>query len=189
MGSSFTIAAYLQYVRGYDAIQSRVIFSAATAGVLLSSLGQERFAKRHAQRTLIIVGFIVAVVGVIVLLALVNVSKSNWAFAPGLFVFGFGVGGMLTPSANIVQSSFPEERQGEISGLSRSVSNLGFSIGTAIAGTILAADLSNGGYAAAMIALAVIALGGLVAAVFVPRRATPAAASAAPPQPAAAGTT
>jgi len=39
MGSSFTIAAYLQYVRGYDAIQSGVIFSAATAGVLLSSLG------------------------------------------------------------------------------------------------------------------------------------------------------
>ena len=130
-----------------------------------------------------------AVVGVIVLLALVNVSKSNWAFAPGLFVFGLGVGGMLTPSVNIVQSSFPEERQGEISGLSRSVSNLGSSIGTAIAGTILAADLSNGGYAAAMIALAVIALGGLVAAVFVPRRATPAAASVAPPQPAAAGTT
>jgi predicted MFS family arabinose efflux permease len=96
---------------------------------------------------------------------------------------------MLTPSVNIVQSSFPEERQGEISGLSRSVSNLGSSIGTAIAGTILAADLSNGGYAAAMIALAVIALGGLVAAVLVPRHAAPAAASGAPPQPAAAGTT
>jgi MFS family permease len=189
MGSSFTVAAYLQYVRGYDAIQSGVIFSAATAGVLLSSLGQERLAKRYAQRTLIIAGFIVAIAGVVVLLALVNVSKSNWAFAPGLFVFGLGVGGMLTPSVNIVQSSFPEERQGEISGLSRSVSNLGSSIGTAIAGTILAADLSNGGYAAAMIALAVIALGGLVAAVLVPRRAAPAAASAAPPQPAAAGTT
>ncbi len=189
MGSSFTIAAYLQYVRGYDAIQSGVIFSAATAGVLLSSLGQERFAKRHAQRTLIIVGFIVAVVGVVVLLAGVYVSKSNWALAPGLFLFGFGVGGMLTPSVNIVQSSFPEERQGEISGLSRSVSNLGSSIGTAVAGTILAADLSKGGYAAAMIALAVIALGGLVAAVLLPRRAAPAAASAAAPEPAAAGTT
>ena len=44
---------------------------------------------------------------------------------------------MLTPSVNVVQSSFPEEQQGEISGLSRSVSNLGSSLGTAIAGTIL----------------------------------------------------
>jgi hypothetical protein len=31
---------------------------------------------------------------------------------------------MLTPSVNVVQSSFPEELQGEISGLSRAISNL-----------------------------------------------------------------
>jgi predicted MFS family arabinose efflux permease len=46
---------------------------------------------------------------------------------------------MLTPSVNIVQSSFAEDQQGEISGLSRSVSNLGSCLGTAIAGTILVA--------------------------------------------------
>ena len=44
---------------------------------------------------------------------------------------------MLTPSVNVVQSSFGEDKQGEISGLSRSVSNLGSSLGAAIAGTIL----------------------------------------------------
>ena len=49
---------------------------------------------------------------------------------------------MLTPSVNVVQSSFPEEQQGEISGLSRSVSNLGSSLGTAIAGTILVAGIT-----------------------------------------------
>ncbi|HTU95331.1 MAG TPA: hypothetical protein VMF14_05780, partial [Solirubrobacteraceae bacterium] len=46
-------------------------------------------------------------------------------FAPGLFLIGAGVGVMLTPSVNVVQSAFPENLQGEISGLSRSVSNLG----------------------------------------------------------------
>jgi hypothetical protein len=51
---------------------------------------------------------------------------------------------MLTPSVNVVQSAFPEEQQGEISGLSRSVSNLGSSLGTAIAGTILVSDLASG---------------------------------------------
>ena len=50
---------------------------------------------------------------------------------------------MLTPSVNVVQSSFREEQQGEISGLSRSVSNLGSSLGTAIAGTILVAGLTT----------------------------------------------
>ena len=46
---------------------------------------------------------------------------------------GLGVGVMLTPSVNLVQSAFPEDKQGEISGLSRCVSNLGSSLGTAIA--------------------------------------------------------
>ena len=32
LGSSFTVSAYLQVVRGYDAIQTGVIFTAATAG-------------------------------------------------------------------------------------------------------------------------------------------------------------
>ena len=69
---------------------------------------------------------------------------------------------MLTPSVNLVQSSFDEDMQGEISGLSRCVSNLGSSIGTAVAGTILVAGLSKGAYAAAMVALAGIGLLGLL---------------------------
>jgi len=77
---------------------------------------------------------------------------------------------MLTPSVNLVQSSFPEELQAEISGLSRSVSNLGSSFGTAIAGTILVSDLASGNtsYVLAMVALAVLALIGLAAAIQLP---------------------
>jgi MFS family permease len=184
LGVSFVVAAYLQVVRGYDAVQTGVIFTAATAGLLLSSLGAERFAKRRSQRTLIMLGFVVAIVGVGVLLAIVSGSPSAWAFAPGLFLIGFGLGAMLTPSVNVVQSSFSEERQGEISGLSRSVSNLGSCLGTAIAGTILVAGLTESAYAAAMITLAVIGLAGLVAATLLPRGMVPSAPPAASPEPA-----
>src|SRR3954471_1670234 len=44
-GVSFVVSAYLQVVRGYDAIQTGVIFTAITAGLLVSSLAAERFAK------------------------------------------------------------------------------------------------------------------------------------------------
>ncbi|MGW7102173.1 MFS transporter [Streptomyces sp. NPDC054838] len=176
MGSSFTVAAYLQVVRGYDAIETGVVFTAATLGLLASSLAAERLAKRRAQRTLITTGFVVSIVGVVVLIAMVHSFASAWAFAPGLLLLGLGLGVMLTPSVNVVQSSFPEAQQGEISGLSRSVSNLGSSLGTAVAGTILVAGLSTGAYAAAMITLAGVGLLGLAAAVFLPR--TPAAADA-----------
>src|SRR4029450_1119004 len=98
-----------------------------------------RLAKRFAQRSLILAGFLVTIAGVGVLLLFVTQSQSNWAFVPGLLLIGLGLGGMLTPSVNVVQSSFPEHQQGEISGLSRSISNLGSSLGAAIAGTILIA--------------------------------------------------
>jgi hypothetical protein len=56
------------------------------------------------------------------------------------------------------------------SGLSRSVSNLGSSFGTAIAGTILVSSLATGNrsYALAMVALMVVGLIGLAAAMFLP---------------------
>jgi MFS family permease len=170
MGTSFVVAVYLQTVRGYNAIETGVIFTAATVGLLISSLGAERFAQRRTQKTLIATGFVVAFVGIGLLIGLVYASKNIVALVPGLFFIGLGLGVMLTPSVNVVQSSFPEEQQGEISGLSRSVSNLGSSFGTAIAGTILVADLASGtrSYALAMAVLAVAAGTGFVAALLLP---------------------
>ena len=159
-------------MRGYDAIQTGVIFTAVTAGLLVSSLAAERLARRRAQRTLILAGFMVTLAGIGVLLAMVIGTPSVWAFAPGLLLIGLGLGLMLTPSVNVVQSSFGEELQGEISGLSRSVSNLGSSLGTAIAGTVLVAGITSTpdrSYGLAMIVLAAAGLVGLLVSFFLPR--------------------
>jgi predicted MFS family arabinose efflux permease len=93
------------------------------------------------------------------------------ASVPGLFLIGFGVGAMLTSSVNIVQSSFPDRDQGDISGLSRSLSNLGSSLGVALAGSILVAAGNPAGrpYLTALGTLTVIALIGLLFAVLIPR--------------------
>ena len=83
---------------------------------------------------------------------------------------------MLTPSVNVMQSSFGGELQGENSGLSRSVSNLGSSLGTAIAGTVLVAGITSTpdrSYGLAMIVLVAAGLVGLVAALFLPRALAP----------------
>ena len=172
MGTSFVVSVYLQEVRGYSAIKTGVVFTAATLGILTSSLAAERLARRFSQKTLIVTGFVVTLGGIGLLLGLVRASPSIWMFVPGLLLIGLGLGGMLTPSVNVVQSSFPEALQGEISGLSRSVSNLGSSFGTAIAGTILVSVVTIGSrsYALAMIAIAVFGLLGLAASVFLPAR-------------------
>jgi MFS family permease len=123
-----------------------------------------------------VAGFIITIAGIIVFLSLVRETSNIWTFVPGLFLIGLGVGLMMTPSINVVQGSFGEEQQGEISGLSRSVSNLGSSLGTAIAGTILVAGITTvpqRSYGLALAALGVIGLIGLVAAARLPRRFAP----------------
>jgi MFS family permease len=171
IGVSFVVSAYLQVVRGYNAIQTGVIFTASTLGILGASLVAASLARRFQQRLLILSGFVATIVGVVVLLAVVKHSPSPWAFAPGLLIIGLGVGVMLTPSVNVVQSAFPEAQQGEISGLSRCISNLGSSLGTAVAGTILVSGLASPqhSYALAMIALIVFAAIGAVVALGIPR--------------------
>jgi MFS family permease len=179
MGTSFTVSAYLQVVRGYNAIQTGVIFTATTLGILASSLAAGRLVRRFPQRNLVIVGFAVTIAGIAFLLGIVKHSPSPWAFAPGLLLIGLGLGLMLTPSVNIVQSAFPDALQGEISGLSRSISNLGSCFGTAVAGTILLVELSTPtkAYALAMIAVAAFGVIGLVASLFLPRTNAPVGAS------------
>jgi len=163
MGVSFVVSAYLQVVRGYNAIQTGVIFTAATVGILVSSLAAGRLAKRFPQRTLILTGFATTLFGIVFFLVIVKNFGGPWSMAPGLLLIGLGLGVMLTPSVNVVQSAFPEEQQGEISGLSRCVSNLGSSLGTAIAGTILVSGLADGSraYGFAMLSLGVAALIGI----------------------------
>jgi MFS family permease len=172
MGVSFVVSVFLQTVRGYSAVGTGVVFTAATVGILVSSLVAARLAKKYSQRTLIVAGFVITLAGIGLLLGFVHSSSRVVAFVPGLLLIGLGLGAMLTPSVNVVQSSFPEELQGEISGLSRSVSNLGSTFGTAIAGTILVSVVALGtrSYAVAMIVLAVFGLIGLGAAWLLPAK-------------------
>ena len=190
LGSSFVVSVFLTTERHYSAFKAGVIFTAATVGILVSSLAAERLAKKYLQKTLIATGFVVTVAGIALLLGLVKLASSSaWAFAPGLLLIGLGVGAMLTPSVNLVQSAFPEDKQGEISGLSRSISNLGSSFGTAIAGTILVSDLvsGNGTYVAAMLVLAALALAGFGIALRLPANRLQAAGAGGEPATSAAG--
>jgi len=171
LGSSFVISVYLQQQRGYSAIETGLMLLPATVGLLISSALAQRMAGRHSQRRLVRAGFGGTVAG-LALLGLVRADPGAvWTFIPGLFVLGLGVGVMLTASVNLVQSAWPEETQADISGVSRSVSNLGSSLGVAIAGSVIAGASAHFGrpFAVAIVVLAAFAMVGWIAALLIPR--------------------
>jgi len=170
-GSFFVISVYLQEVDGYNAIKTGLLLTPATFGVLATSAAADRLARRHQQRPLIIAGFAVAAIGMSLLLVLVRAHSAVWTWVPGLLLFGAGLGIMLTSSVNVVQSSFPDAEQGEISGLSRSVSNLGSSLGTALVGSILVAvSHPTGKFGVALGVMLGCSLVGLLLAIFMPKQ-------------------
>jgi predicted MFS family arabinose efflux permease len=181
-GTFFVVSVYLQEVWHYTAIQTGLLLTPTTIALLAASAGAPRLARRHRQRSLTIAGFLLNTVGMLLLFALVRQNSSILSWIPGEVFLGIGTGIMLTSSVNIVQSSFPDADQGDISGLSRSVSNLGSSFGTAMVGSVLVAYNFPAGhpFAVALIMLTVITLLGLVTAVLVPRRPAQSAASAGP---------
>ena len=111
MGITFTVSVFLQTERGFSAIKTGVIFTAATAGSWCRRCaratrqaaraedpdprGLHRDDRRRGTST-----------------RLRQPSSHIWAFVPGLLVIGLGLGVMLTPSVNVVQSAFPEAEAG-----------------------------------------------------------------------------
>jgi MFS family permease len=171
-GTFFVVSVYLQEVNHYSAIKTGLILTPGTIGILVAAAAADRFARRHPQRWLIIAGFGITAVGMLLLLLLVRTNAGIWRWIPGLLLFGVGVGTMLTSSVNVVQSSFPETDQGDISGLSRSVSNLGSSLGTALVGSVLVAVTLPEGkpFAVALAIMIVITVIGLILGVLIPRQ-------------------
>jgi MFS family permease len=168
-GTFFVTSVFLQTVWGNNAIQTGLLITPATIGILAASAVAGRMAQRRSQRTLVRAGFVGAIVGLLLILLLVSATSGNLSLVPGLLIFGAGVGIMLTASVNVVQSSFPDSDQGEISGLSRCVSNLGSSFGTAFVGSLMVVPIFEEAqaYRVSVIALIVITAIGLVASLLV----------------------
>ena len=80
LGTSFVVSVYLQTVRHYNAIQTGVIFTAATVGILLLA-GRRAPGQAVPAATLIMAGFVITIIGIIVLLVQVKGHPGAWYFA------------------------------------------------------------------------------------------------------------
>ena len=169
-GSFFVISVFLQTVRGFNAISTGLMLTPTTIGILVSSMAARKLALKYSQRTLIRGGFVLTILGMILLVWLASATSPLLNFVPGLLLMGLGIGVMLTSSVNVVQSAFPEKDQGEISGVSRSVSNLGSALGTSIVGSVLLTTFlpETQTFGLALITVTIIAGIGLIAAMLLP---------------------
>lgn len=178
-GAFFVVAVFLRSIRGYSAVETGLVLTALTVG-LLAALGRaSRMAAMFPPGRLVRLGFVVAMVGLALLMFFANDVTNVATFLPGLLVLGVGLGMLLTPSAQVVQSNLPAEDQSEAAALSRSSSGLGASLGVALAGSVLTATVEPAAahFFLALLFLFVVSTIGWFAAGLMPNAATTAPAA------------
>jgi EmrB/QacA subfamily drug resistance transporter len=140
-GMLITIPIFLQVSLGYNALETGLTLLPLMLSVVAVSRAAGRLAERRSPRALALVGFLLMFAGLVVATFTIRSEASGWSFVPSMLLFGAGIGILFPQYTNLVMSSAPPDQQSEASGLTRSFSNLGMSIGTAVAGTVLIAGL------------------------------------------------
>jgi len=89
-------------------------------------------------------GFLTAVAGVLIMMGYLFVGNAPMGLMPGLFVYGLGIGLVVSQIVNLIMSAVTPRQTAEASGIASTLETLGSSVGTAVIGTILVVALTGG---------------------------------------------
>jgi len=88
-------------------------------------------------------GFGLLLLGIVVLLMALDAGAGPEVVTGPLLLIGLGIGSLASQLGAVTVSSVPDEQSGEVGGIQNTMTNLGASIGTALAGAILISVLTT----------------------------------------------
>lgn len=136
-GALFAVSVFLQSVLHLSAFRTGLTLLPATFGLLITSLLAPKLAMKFNHKIIMIIGFILAIGSTFLLKYQFGLNTHFMDIAPGLTVFGLGLGFVISLGVDISLNTTPEEKQSTASGLITTSQTLGSSMGTAIIGCIL----------------------------------------------------
>src|SRR5262249_779463 len=89
------------------------------------------------------IGFAALFAGIVIMVALLDISAGPEIVTWPMLLAGFGVGALASQLGSVTVSAVPDEQSGEVGGIQNTVTNLGASIGTALAGAVLISALTS----------------------------------------------
>jgi EmrB/QacA subfamily drug resistance transporter len=141
-GIFFIVPLFLSVVLGMSPIETGVRLLPLSLSLLLAAAGIPRFLPHASPRRVVRIGMLALIAGVVVLIASLEAgADASVVFVPMLIV-GFGIGALASQLGAVTVSSVPTEQSSEVGGLQNTATQLGASLGTALAGSILIAALT-----------------------------------------------
>ena len=141
-GLFFSVPLYLSVSLGLSAIETGVRLLPLSLTLLLFAVAVPRLRPDASPRRVVDVGFALLFAGLVLLVALLEVGAGPEIVTWPLLLAGSGLGAMASQLGSVTVSAVPDEQSGEVGGLQNTGSQLGASIGTALAGAVLISALT-----------------------------------------------
>jgi len=142
-GIFFVVPLYLSVALGLSAIDTGVRILPLSITLLLAAIGVPRVFPRTSPRLIVRSGLLSLFTGTVVLMALLDVNSGPEVVLVPLLLIGLGVGALASQLGAVTVSAVPDEQASEVGGVQNTMTNLGASIGTALAGAILISTLTT----------------------------------------------
>lgn len=142
-GLFFVIPLFLSVALGLSAIATGVRLLPLSVTLLLAAVGIPKVFPHGSPRAITRFGFLMLLLGLVVMIALLDEGAGPEIVTWPMLLAGLGVGALASQLGSVTVSAVPDERSGEVGGLQNTFTNLGASIGTALAGAVLISALTT----------------------------------------------
>jgi len=142
-GFFFVVPLYLSVALGLSALETGARLLPLSVTLLVAAIGIPRFLPRISPRLVVRVGLLSLLAGTGVLLGALDPDAGpEVVFVPMLLV-GLGIGALASQLGAVTVSAVPDDESPEVGGIQNTMTNLGASLGTALAGSLLIASLTS----------------------------------------------
>jgi MFS family permease len=146
-GLFFTVPLFLSVSLGLSAVATGVRLLPLSAALLLGAVGIPKVFPNASPRRVVRMGFLLLFLGIVVLVGALEVGVGPEIVTWPMILAGLGVGALASQLGSVTVSAVPDEQSGEIGGLQNTITNLGASLGTALAGAVLVSALTSSFFA------------------------------------------
>jgi hypothetical protein len=132
----------LSIVLELNAIDTGLRVMPLSIALLAAAAGVPKIWPTASPRRVVRSGLVLMLVGIVALMAGIDLYSDASVVALPLLLLGLGMGALSSQLGAVTVSSVPTEQSGEVGGLQNTATNLGASLGTALAGSVLIAVLT-----------------------------------------------
>ncbi len=142
-GLFFVIPLYLSVALGLSAIDTGLKIMPLSITLLAAAVGIPRYFPGASPRLVVRLGLLAMFAGIVTLLMAIDVDAGAEIVTMPLLLTGLGIGALASQLGAVTVSAVPDEQSPEVGGLQNTATNLGASLGTALAGSFMIAILTS----------------------------------------------